>query len=516
MAENETPDLSAGVALADVPTDGVLAGTVGDDDVMLARWTDDAGREQVSALDAKCTHVGAALPTGLRTGDCVRCPFHHATFDLRTGEALYAPAYQPLGAWDVEVADGTVRVMGRKGAGASGTGPEQVPNTRGVTSVVVIGGGGAGFAAVERLRRVGYDGKVTVVSAESAAPLDRTKLSKAYLAGGAGADALPLLDEGWYAEHDVDLRTGARATAIDLAERTVTLADGAELGYDALLIATGSEPTRPDLPGFDREDAHVLRTREDSDAIIAAGEAAREAGKQVVVVGSGFIGLEVASSLRAREVEVTVVAPGEVPLTTQLGADLGAVVKKVHEANGVRFVAGKAAGWTGSELVCEDGTRIPAGALVVGVGVSPRTALAEAAGIAVDDGILVDARGETAHHGVFAAGDVARFPDPVTGRPIRVEHWAVAQRAGALAAMNLLGAQADLDEPAYFWTMHFGTNIRMSGHAQDTGDAEVEGDLEVPEVVVRYREDGRVTAIAGIKRDHRVLELEEELLRAAV
>ena len=513
---DDAPDLSAGVALGEVPADGVLAGTVGEEAVMLARWTDDAGREQVSALDASCTHVGAALPTGIRTGDCVRCPFHHATFDLRTGEALHAPAYQPLGAWEVQVADGRVRVTGRAQPGAAGTTPQQVPNERGVAAVVVIGGGAAGFAAVERLRRVGYDGSITVLSTEGAAPIDRTKLSKAYLSGGAGADALPLLEHRWYAEHDVDLRTSARATGIDLAERTVSLSDGSEVGYDALLIATGAEPERLDLPGFDREEVHLLRTREDSDAIIAAASAAKDAGKPVVVVGSGFIGLEVAASLRAREVEVTVVAPSKTPLVKQVGQALGAVVKGVHEANGVTFVVASAAEWTGSELVCEDGTRIEAAAVVVGAGVSPRTALAEAAGIAVDDGILVDARGETAHRGVFAAGDVARFPDPVTGRPVRVEHWAVAQRAGATAAVNMLGAEADLDEPTYFWTMHFGTNIRVSGHAQDTSNAEVEGDLDAPEVVVRYREDGRVTAVAGIKRDRQVLELEEELLREAV
>ncbi len=515
MADDQTPDLTAGVALSDIPTGGLLAGTVGDTEVMLARYTDDAGREQVSALDSACTHVGAPLTNGLRTGNCVRCPFHHATFDLRTGEALLAPAYEPLAAYDVTVADGTVTVGARKAAGAAGTVPEQVPNTRGVTSVVVIGGGGAGFAAVERLRRVGYDGAITVLSGESANPLDRTKLSKAYLAGGAGPDKLPLLAEGWYAEHDVDVRTTTSATGIDLAERTVTLEGGEQLTYDALLIATGGEPRRLDLPGFDSSHVHVLRTREDADAIIAAAQAAKDGGS-IAVVGAGFIGLEVAAALTGRGVEVTVVSPSETPLTGPLGEDLGAFVKAIHEDNGVTFVTGKAAEWTGSELVCEDGTRVSASAVVVGAGVVPRTDLAEAAGLTVDDGIVVDARGETSHRGVFAAGDVARFPDPVTKRSVRVEHWAVAQRAGALAAMNMLGAGQDLDEPAYFWSAHFGTNIRMSGHAESTSDYEIEGSLADVDAMVRYREDGRVTAVAGIKRDLETLELEEELLRQSV
>ena len=512
----EELDLARGVALADIPDGGLLAGQVGGEPVMLARWTDDAGREQISALDATCTHSGASLPDGVRTGDSVHCPFHHACFDLRSGEAVLAPAYEPLRRWAVRVEDGVAHVSAAAPAGAT-TGttgpapgePESVANSRGVRRVLVVGGGAAGFAAAEKLRRVGWDGELTVVSAEPAAPLDRTKLSKAYLSGQAGADGLPLLDEGWWAAHDVDLRTSTTVDALDLESHTAALSDGSEVAWDAVVLATGGEPVRPDLPGFDRTEVFVLRTQADADAIIAAAGVA----SRVAVVGAGFIALETAAALRDRGVEVTVVARGATPLAGVLGPDLGALVRSVHIGHGVHFVTGEAAEWTGEALRLSDGGTVEADAVVVGMGVTPRTALAEAAGLAVDDGVVVDAYGETAHRGVFAAGDIARFPDPVTGRSIRVEHWAVAQRAGALAAVNLLGGQEALAEPAYFWSKHWALNIRYAGHAESVSDTAIDGSVTERDAVVRFTEDGRVTAVAGVGRDHEVLELEEQLLR---
>lgn len=516
-AQDETLDLARGVAVADIPDSGLLAGAVGGEKVMLARWTDDAGRVQISALDATCTHNGAALPNGIRTGDSVRCPFHHGCFDLRTGEAVLQPAFLPLRQWHVRVADGIAHVSAAAPAGAptGTTGPvpgpaERVENTREVRRVVVLGGGAAGFATVERLRRVGYDADLTLLSAEPHVPVDRTKLSKAYLSGQAGAESLPLLPESWYVDHGVGLRLSTRASALDLAGRSVTLADGSVVAFDALVLATGGEPKRPSVPGFDRSDVFVLRSVADADAIIAAAGVAR----RIVVVGSGFIGLETAAAMRDRGIEVTVVSPEGVPLVAQIGADLGHLVHAVHVGHGVAFRTGKAAAWTGEELRLEDGSSVPADAVVLGMGVAPRTELAEAAGLAVDDGVVVDAFGETAHAGVFAAGDVARFPDPLTGRAIRVEHWAQAERAGALAAVNLLGGAQPGTEPPYFWSKHWTLNIRYSGHAESTNDAAIDGSVTERDAVVRYSEGGRVTAVAGVGRDREVLELEESLLRA--
>ena len=501
---DDAPDLTIGVDLADIPPDGLLAGRVGDANVMLARWTDDAGRPQVSALDAACTHRGAQLPTGLRVGDSVVCPFHHACFDLRNGEALHAPAIEPLGAWEVAVDGDRVTVSGPPEPGQ----PTRVDNDRGVTRVVVVGGGAGGFAAVERLRRVGYRGSLALVSAEPGLPLDRPELSKSYLSGGRQATDLPLKSVEWYAEHDVDTHLGVTATALDLAERTVSLSDGTELAYDALVLSTGAAPVRPNLPGFDRPDVLVLRTKEDADAVIAASE-----GKRVAVVGNGFIGLEVAAALRQREVDVTVVAPDPVPMVRQLGEDLGRVVRALHEEHGTRFVEGRAAAWDGQQLVLEDGDRLSADLVVVGLGVEPRTGLAEAAGLAVDDGVLVDATFETGVRGVFAVGDIARFPDPLTGRRIRVEHWAQAERSGALAAVNLLGARQPITEPPFYWTQQFGKSFRLSGHADSLADGEADGSAAEQQLLVRFTEEGRVVAAAGWARDHDLLVVEDEELR---
>ncbi len=505
---DDAPDLTAGVALADLGDDGLLAGKVGDADVMLARWTDADGQPQVSALDLACTHRGAPLTNGLRVGDSVVCPFHHACFDLRTGEALAAPAIEPLKRWDVALDGDRVTVTEPAGGAAPAT-PEQVPNDRGVARVVVLGGGGAGFATVERLRRVGYDGTLALVSAEPGLPLDRTELSKNYLSGAKELGDLPMKPEAWYDEHDVDAHLGVMATALDLEGRTVTLDDGTELAYDALVLATGSAPVRPNLPGFDRDDVLVLRTLDDSDAIIAAaGE-----GRRVAVVGNGFIGLETAAALRQRELDVTVVAPGEVPMLGQLGEDLGRVVRALHEEKGARFVDGRVTGWDGRELTLEEGDPVAADLVVVGVGVEPRTGLAEAAGLEVEDGVVVDATFETGVPGVFAVGDIARFPDPVTGQAIRVEHWAQAQRSGALAAVNLLGAGRSLTEPPFYWTQQHGKSFRLSGHAESLADATPDGSAAEQKLLVTFREEGRVVAAAGIGRDQDLLRVEDAELR---
>ncbi len=539
MADDDTtPDLTRGVRLGDVPLDGApLAGTLGSGDdaeqVMLVRFPDGG----VTALSSQCTHVGAALPKGLRTGDVVRCPFHHACFDLRTGEALLAPAYAPLSRYDVEVTgdgdDAVVRVVGPADEPAPGPEAAATRAEGALRRIVVVGGGAAGFAAVERLRREGYDGELVLVSAEPAVPIDRTQLSKSYLAGAKPADALPLLAEDWYAEHGVELRLGTRATVLDADQKRLSLQgpDGAVtlLAYQALLLAPGSQPVRPDLPGLRGGDVHLLRSLADADALLAAvGEQPEQ--RTAVVLGSGFIGLEVAAVLREKGVEVTVVATSEVPLRRQLGEDLGRAVRALHEEQGVRFATGRAVRWADGVLELDDGSRAPAQGradlLVVGVGVTPRLDLAKSADLALapeseGGGVVVDARGRTSADGVWAAGDIAAWPDATTGRRRRVEHWAQAQRQGAVAALDLLsrGAGAELEEPAFFWTKQFSRQVRLSGDVPDlTGDgggtAEVEGDLAEGDAVVRYRDaSGRVTAVAGLGRDHQLLELEEELLR---
>ncbi|PWJ53933.1 Rieske [2Fe-2S] domain-containing protein [Quadrisphaera granulorum] len=547
MAEDTdtTPDLTRGVPLRDLPLDGVLAGTLGTGDdaeqVLLTRFVDDDARDgpvRVSAVSATCTHVGAPLAKGLRTGNLVRCPFHHACFDLRSGEALLAPAYAPLTRYSVEVSgdgdDAVVRVIGPAEEPAPGPDAAVAPREGALHRVVVVGGGAAGFAAVERLRREGYDGELVLVSAEPHPPIDRTQLSKFYLAGAKPKDALPLLGTDWYAEHGVELRLASEATVLDKAQKRLTVRgpDGAPtvMGYDALVLAPGSEPVRPPLPGFTRDDVHVLRTLDDADALLAVvGDSPESPGTQrrAVVLGAGFIGLEAAAVLREKGVEVTVVATSPVPLARQMGEDVGRAVRAAHESEGVAFVTGRAARWNDGVLELEDGSRAPAEGradlLVVGVGVTPRLDLAKSADLAMagdDDGggVLVDACGRTSAPGVWAAGDIAAWPDATTGRRRRVEHWAQAQRQGAAAALDILGRgeEGGLAEPAFFWTKQFSRQYRLAGDVPDLSDgsAEVDGSLTDGDAVIRYRDaDGRVTAVAGVGRDLEVLQLEEELLR---
>ena len=294
MSESQSspsgPDLTLGVAVDALADGQMIGGHVGDDAVLLARRGSD-----YFAIGATCTHYNGPLAEGLLVDDTVRCPWHHACFSLRTGEALHAPAISPVACWTTEVRDGKVYVKERA---------ERAPERRVAPAsdkpgrIVIVGGGAAGFAAAEMLRRQCFGGSVVMLSDDRVPPVDRPNLSKDYLAGTAPEEWVPLRDENWYAEQHIDLRLGTSVTAIDAAARKVTLADGSTIGYDKLLLATGAEPVRLSLPGMDLPHVHTLRTFADSRAIIAQAEAA----KRAVVMGASFIGLEVAASLRARGV----------------------------------------------------------------------------------------------------------------------------------------------------------------------------------------------------------------------
>lgn len=483
------PDLLTGVPSAHLPEGGKLVGHVGDKDVLLARVGG-----ALFAVGAHCTHYHGPLGKGLLVGDTVRCPWHHAHFCLRTGEALAGPAIDPLERWTVEERDGVVRVK----AEAAATAAKPAPAHGGPRRVVIVGGGAAGFAAAEMLRRKGFDGALTMLSADQDAPYDRPNCSKDYLAGDAPAEWMPLRGDDWYADNDVDLQLNAEAASLDVAAHTVALGDGRSVGYDALLLATGAEPVRLPLDGFARPDAHVLRTLRDADAIIAAAGRAR----RVAVVGASFIGLEVAGALRGRGLEVHVAGPEAIPLARIMGDEIGRWVRGLHEQAGIVFHLGRGArGWADGRVTLDDGEAIEADFLVVGVGVRPRTQLAEAAGIAVDRGIVVDERLRTNAPGVYAAGDVARFPDRRTGQPIRVEHWVHAERQGQHVARMILGEEAPFDDAPFFWSAHQDATIRYVGHAETFDPPAVDGSLERRDAEARFVSAGRLAALATVGRD---------------
>ena len=507
MAEEQSkprgPDLAQGIAEAQLPDGGMLLGHVGDEEVLLARRGAD-----VFAIGAHCTHYHGPLAEGLLVGDTVRCPWHHACFDLRTGEALHAPALSPVACWQVERRDGKIVVGGKReqpkprGAARAAGGPDKI---------VIVGGGAAGFAAAEMLRRRGYQDSIVMLSADDALPYDRPNLSKDYLAGNAPEDWIPLRGADFYAEHSIDVRLRQQAVGIDTGSREVALAGGGKVAYDRLLLATGAEPVRLPVPGADRPHVHTLRSLADSRAIIAATKGARRA----VVIGASFIGLEVAASLRARELDVHVVAPEKRPMERILGPDMGSFVRSLHEEHGVVFQLEDSATEIEDKRVrLKSGKTLDADLVVVGVGVRPRLELAEKAGLKLDRGVAVDAYLQTSAPGIFAAGDIARWLDPHTGESIRVEHWVVAERQGQTAALNLMGEREKFTAPPFFWSQHYDIPINYVGHAEKWDEIAVEGDIAAKDCLLRFKRGNRVFAVASIFRDVASLEAEVAMERA--
>jgi apoptosis-inducing factor 3 len=487
-------DLTRGVPVESIPEGRVLAGRVGEHDVLLVR-----SAEQFYAVRAQCTHYRGPLAEGIVVGQTIRCPLHHACFDLSTGDAVRAPALDPLPCWRAERQGNTVFVREQL--------PPPTPRTRmsQPPSVVIVGGGAAGLAAADMLRREGYDGSIAMVSADTDPPVDRPNLSKDYLAGEAQDDWIPLWPHDLYGERHVDLVLSTQAVLIEPKTRTVILADGTRREYGALLIATGAEPNRLQVPGADTADVRYLRTFADSRAIV---ERARSS-KHVVVVGASFIGLEVAASLRTRGLSVTVVAPEPRPLARIMGDELGRFIQTVHEEHGVVFHLGDTVvSIAGRRVTLRSGTTIDADLIVVGVGVRPSVPLAERSGLAVDNGIVVNEFLETSTPGIFAAGDVARWPDPRTGKNIRVEHWVVAERQGQTAARNMLGRRERFDAVPFFWSQHYDVTIRYVGHAEQWDRVQIDGALDAHDASVKFFRNDTLLAVATVGRDRECLRAE--------
>lgn len=491
------PDLQSGISATEVPDGAGLAGHVAGEPVFLAH----RGSEWF-AIGAVCSHYSGPLPDGLVVGDTVRCPWHHACFSLRSGQALRPPALNDLSCWLVEERDGKVYVSSKA--------PKPEPSRRrakaGPESVIIVGAGAAGDCAAETLRRGGYQGRLTLYDPDSDAPYDRPNLSKDYLAGTATEDWIPLHPPDFYRDQGIDIVHDRRVLAIEPTGRRIRLDDGSTPAYGALLLATGSTPVRlpPEMEQGPPK-VYYLRSFADSKTIISAATSARRA----VILGASFIGLEVAASLRARKLEVHVVAPDERPLERVMGPELGEFVRRLHEEHGVIFHLGqKARTIAGGAVTLENGTRLQADLVVAGIGVRPSVQLAEQAGLRLDRGVLVDDRLQTSAPGVYAAGDIARWPDRHTGQQIRVEHWVVAQRQGQAAARSILGQGDEFRAVPFFWSQHYDVPINYVGHAERWDRIEVDGSIDGRDCAVRFLAGGLTLAIATIYRDRESLESE--------
>lgn len=493
----QTMDLEAGVPLDALADGATVSGQWRGKTILLAR----RGTE-IFAVGASCTHLGGPLAKGLVVEDTVRCPWHHACFSLRTGRALEAPAFDSLPRYAVEIRDGRA-FLGEEIAPDPGRGLGP-----GEERIVIVGGGAAGFAAADLLRREGYGGEVVVLSEDADPPYDRTMLSKAFLQGAKSADALDLAAQGGL--EGVEIRLATRVSAIDPEAKTVTLADSGALAYSKLLLATGGEPNRADFPGAESEAVRLLRSLRDAQGIVAR---LRE-GARVVIMGASFIGMEAAAALAKRGCAVTVVSPHEKPMRHVFGDAFSDMLRALHEENGVAFRLGRRVeGYEDGAAVLDDGTRLEADVLLVAIGVRPRTALAEAAGLDVENGVVVDATMRTSAPDVYAAGDIAAFPDPVSGARIRVEHWVVAERQGQTAALAMMGRVAAYDDPPFFWTKQYDLSIRYVGHAESADRTEIEGDPAARDALVRFLVDGETRAVATAGRDAAALEASEAMRR---
>jgi NADPH-dependent 2,4-dienoyl-CoA reductase/sulfur reductase-like enzyme/nitrite reductase/ring-hydroxylating ferredoxin subunit len=515
MAEEKKlsgPDLKSGVEFARLAEGEPFLGHYEGEAVVLVRRGD-----QVFAMAGTCTHYGGPLAEGLVVDNTIRCPWHHARFNFHTGEAEGAPALNPLPCFHVQRQGNMVAIMGKRESDF------HVPCPRSPSSVVIIGAGAAGAACADMLRTKGYAGPVTLVGDEQPSPVDRPNLSKDYLAGSAPEEWIPLRTPEYYQSIKVDLVAGNPAIRIRPEEHKVSLRDGRTLEYGALLLSTGAEPRSLPIQGANLPHVFRLRTLADSKAIIARAQEARNC----VVIGSSFIGLEAAASLRSRGREVTVISVDSVPLGNILGKEMGGFIQKLHEKHGVRFMLD-----TKPQAILEDkveigeGRSVDADLVVLGVGVSPRTSLAREAGLDVDNGVVVDEMLRTSAADVFAAGDIARYPEPVSGEQTRIEHWVAAERQGQSVARSLLGIGGAFRQTPFFWSQHYDVQISYVGHASKWDSCQIEGDLDKSDACAVYRRADRIVAVATIGRDRLSLQVEaamengtenlvESLLRAA-
>jgi NADPH-dependent 2,4-dienoyl-CoA reductase/sulfur reductase-like enzyme/nitrite reductase/ring-hydroxylating ferredoxin subunit len=492
--------------LADFAPDTMREVRAGDTPVLVVRRGD-----ELNAFEPYCRHYGAPLVQGVLAGDRIVCPWHHACFDARRGTRLEPPALDGLRRHQLRVEGDDVFVTPAAGAAPDTAGRRGDDRRR----FVICGGGAAGAEAAITLRREGFEGRIQLVTADREPPYDRTFLTKERLQGADLPAPFHLRPEAWWREHDVELLTSTRITAVEPRTRRIILDDGAVLSYDKALLATGARPRTLPVDGADLPEVVTLRTRTDMDALVAL---AREA-ERVVVVGASFIACEAAWSLRERGIPVALVAPEPLPFAALFGERVGRRLHDVHRELGIEFYGGRQVqAFEGTNrlraVVLDDGRRVEGDVALVGIGVAPATDMLDDAYLDGSGGVRVDSRLRV-DADLFAAGDIARFPLPHAEETARIEHWRLAAQHGALAARNMLGADAPYDAVPFFWSAQR-IALYYVGHASSFDDIVYDGEPESGgPFIAYYIRDGRVLAALGHERNAAMAALEELLRRDA-
>lgn len=461
------------------------------------------------AIGGECTHYGGPLAEGVLSGHRVICPWHQAVFDVMNGDLEEPPALDSEPCYAVRVEGDEVIVTVPEKAENRRTPAMARRNPADDRTLVILGAGAAGHAAAETLRQDGFTGRVVMITHEARLPYDRPNLSKGYLSGDAGPEALPWRTAEFYRDHDIEVWLGHRVTRVEVPLKTLTFADGRALTYDALLLATGGVTRRLEMPGAQWPNVFTLRSADDADAIISAALPAF----RVVVIGAGFIGMEAAAALTKRGLAVTVVGHGSVPLHRQLGPEIGGMLKQAHEEHGVAFRLGRTpVRLEGDDrvkaVVLDDGEALAADLVVVALGIKPVTDILQGVKLNADGSVSTDRRLQVTE-GLYAAGDVARFPDWRDGSAIRIEHWRLAEQHGRVAAHNMAGRQVEFAEVPFFWSEQFDLSLQYVGHAASWDDLIVHGDLAGRNFLAFYVKDNRVMAAVGLQRDRQLAAMAE-------
>ena len=457
---------------------------------------------RIYACGNECSHYHAPLSDGLVVGHVVTCPWHNARFDISNGRLDAPPGLNDLASYQTKVEEGNIWIR------QTGKGSIPAPEGGDDRTFLIVGAGAAGNAAAECLRREGFAGRIVMITGEAYTPYDRTMLSKDLLAGEAPAKWLPLRGQKFYDRLKIEILTEKPVTGVDPGTRSVRFADGTSMSGDRILLASGGRPRRLSVPGAELPGCHLLRSRAHAEAILTELEQAKTA----VVVGASFIGLEVACSLRARGIDVHVVAPEQLPLASVFGEQIGGRIMRIHEQNGVTFHLGQtvkefAGGQRVAEVILSDGKRLNTDIVIIGVGVQPEVDYLRGSGLVVEGAVPVNERLETAAEGIFAAGDIAVVPDGRSGEPRRVEHWVEAGRQGMHAARCMLGSREGYRELPFFWSKQYGSSLRYIGYARKFDRIVFRGEVDGKSFVAGFYLEGVLKAAASVGRARELIRL---------